>query len=101
MLVPVVEVWKVRVTVPQADVHVPVRVRFPRRLGAIMAVLVMLVMLVSVFVGHLVVLVLVGVMLRQMKPDAKGHERTGRSELDRHCFPQQHHGHQRPEEWSE
>jgi hypothetical protein len=70
VLVPVVEVWKVRVTMPQADVHVPLRVRLPRRLGAIMAVLVMLVMLVSVFVGQLVVLVLVGVMLRQLKPDA-------------------------------
>src|SRR6266511_4415398 len=101
MIMPVVEVWKVRVTMPQADVHMPVRVRLPRWLGAIMGVLVMLVMLVPVLVGHLMVLVLVCMALCQMKPDAEGHERTGRNELDRHRVPQQHDRDQGSEERSE
>ena len=101
MLMPVMDVGKVRVIMPQLGMHVPVRVRLPRWLAAIMAVLVMLVMHVPMLVGHLLVPMLVLVALRQMKPDAEGHEGTGRSDLDRHRFPQDEHGDQPPEEWSQ
>ena len=86
MLMPMMDVGKVRVTMPQSRVHVPVRVRLPGWLGAIMAVLVMLVMDVPMLVGHLLVAMRVLVALREMKPDAEGHEGTGRSDLDRHRF---------------
>jgi hypothetical protein len=66
-----------------------------------MAVLVMLVMHVPMLVGHLLVPMLVLVALRQMKPDAEGHEGTGRNDLDRHRFLQNEHGDQPPEEWSQ
>jgi len=98
---PVMDVGKVRVTMRQSRVHVPVRVRLPRRLGAIMAVLVVLIMRVPMLVGHLFVAMLVLVALRQMKPDAEGHEGAGRNDLDRHRFPQKEHGDQPPEEWSQ
>jgi len=101
MLMPMVDVGKVRVTVPQPSMHVPVRVRFPRRFGALMAVLVMLVMYVPMLVGHLSVAMLVVVALRQMKPDAEGHEEAGHSDLDRHRFLQNEHGHQASEKWSQ
>ena len=101
MLMPVMDVGKVRVTMPQLDVHVAVRVRFPRRLGAIMAVLVMLVVHVPMLVGHLLVPMLVLVALRQMKPDAERHEGTGCNDLDRHRIPQNEHGDQPPEKWSQ
>ena len=101
MLMPVMDVGKVRVTMPQLDVHVAVRVRLPQRLGAIMAVLVMLVVHVPMLVGHLLVPMLVLVALRQMKPDAERHEGTGRNDLDRHRFPQNEHGDHPPEEWSQ
>jgi hypothetical protein len=97
----VMDVRKVRVTMRQSGVHVPVRVRLSRRLGAIMAVLVMPVMHVPMLVGHLFVAMLVLVALRQMKPDAEGHEGTGRNDLDRHRFPQNEHGDQPSEEWSQ
>ena len=84
---PVMDVGKVRVTMPELGVHVPVRVRLPRWLGAIMAVLVVLVMHVPMLVGHLFVAMLVLVALRQVKPDAEGHEGTGSNDLDRHRFP--------------
>ena len=99
MLMPVMDVGKVRVTMPQLDVHVAVRVRLPQRLGAIMAVLVMLVVHVPMLVGHLLVPMLVLVALRQMKPDADGHEGTRCNDLNRHRFPQNKHGDQPPEEW--
>lgn len=101
MLMPVMDVGKVCVTMPQAGVHVPVRVRLPQWLGAIMAVLVVLVMHVPMLVGHLLVAMLVLVALRQMKPDAEGHEGAGCNDLDRHRFPQNEHGDQPPEEWSQ
>ena len=66
-----------------------------------MAVLVVLVMHVSMLVGDLFVAMLVLVALRQMKPDAEGHERTGGNDLDRHRLPQNEHGDQPPEEWSQ
>jgi hypothetical protein len=101
MLMPVMDVGKVRVAMPQLGVRVPVRVRLPRRLAAIVAVLVVLVMHVPMLVGHLLVPMLVLVALRQMKPDAEGHEGTGCNDLDRHRFPQNEHGDQPPEEWSQ
>jgi hypothetical protein len=101
MLMAVMDVGKVRVTMPQSGVHVPVRVRLPRWLGAIMAVLVMLVMHVPMLVGHLLVPMLVLVALRQMKPNAEGHEGTGRNDLDRHRVPQNEHCDQPPEERSQ
>ena len=101
MLMAVMDVGKVRVTVPQLGVDVPVRVRLPRWLAAVMAVLVVLIMHVSMLVGRLLVPMLVLVALRQMKPDAEGHEGTGRNDLDRHRFPQNEHGDQPPEEWSQ
>ena len=101
MLVPVMDVGKVRVTMPQLRVDVPMRVRLPRWLGAVMAVLVVLVMHVPMLVGHLLVPMLVLVALRQMKPDAESHEGTGCNDLDRHRFPQNEHGDQPPEEWSQ
>ncbi len=66
-----------------------------------MAVLVMLVMDVPVLVGHLLVAMLVLVALRQMKPDAEGHEGPGGSDLDRHRFPQNEYGDQAPEKRSQ
>lgn len=101
MLMPVMDVRKVRVTMPQAGVDVPVRVRLPRWLAATMAVLVMLIMHMPMFVGHLLVAMLVLVALRQMKPDAESHEGTGYNNLDRHRFPQNEHGDQSPEKWSQ
>ena len=101
MLMAVMDVGKVRVTMRQSRVDVPVRVRLPRRLAAIMAVLVMLVMHVPMLVGHLLVPMLVLVALRQMKPNAEGHEGTGRNDLDRHRLPQNEHGDQPPEKWSQ
>lgn len=100
MLMAVMGVGKVGVTMPQLHVHVPVRVRLPRWLAAIMAVPVMLVVHVPMLVGRLLVPMLVLVALRQMKPNAEGHEGTGRNDLDRHRFPQKQHGDQPPEEWS-
>ena len=101
MLMPVVDIGKVRVAMPQLGVHVSVRMRLPRRLGAIMAMLVMLVMHVPMLVGHLLVAMLVLVALRQMKPDAEGHEGTGGNDLDRHRFAQNEHGDQAPEKRSQ
>ena len=101
MLMAVMDVGKVRVTVLQLGVHVPVRVRLPRWLAAVMAVLVVLIMNVPMLVGHLLVPMLVLVALRQMKPNAEGHEGAGCNDLDRHSFPQQEHGDQPPEEWSQ
>lgn len=57
-----------------------------------MAVLVMLVMDVPMFVGHRLVTMLVLVALREMKPDAEGHEGPGRSDLDRHRFSENEYG---------
>jgi len=101
MLMPMMDVGKVHVTVPQFRVHVPVRVRLPGWLAGLMAMLVMLVMHVPMLVGHLLVAMLVLVALRQMKPDAEAHERTGCGDLDRHRFPQNKHGNQAPEKWSQ
>ena len=101
MLMAVMDIGKVRVAVPQPHMHVPVRVRLPRRLGAIMVVLVMLVMHVPMLVGRLLVPMLVLVALCQMKPDAESHEETGCNDLDRHRFPQNEHGDQPPEKWSQ
>ena len=101
MLMAVMDVGKVRVTMPQVRVHVPVRVRLPRWLDTIMAVLVVLVMHVPMLVGHLLVPMLMLVAFRQMKPDAERHEGTGCNDLDRHRFPQNEHGDQPPEEWSQ
>lgn len=100
MLVPVMDVGKMGVTMTQRSVHVPVRVRLPWRLAAIMAVLVVLIMHMSMLVGHLFVAMLVLVALRQMKPDSNGHEKSGDNELDRHRFSQNEHGDQPAEEWS-
>ena len=73
MLMPVMDVRKVRVTMPQLRVDVPVRVGLPRWLGAVMAVLVMLVMHVPMLVGHLLVPMLVLVALRRViNPAATG-----------------------------
>ena len=66
MFMPVMDVGKVRVTMSHQRVHVPVRVRLPQWLGAVMAVLVVLVMLVPMLVGHLLVPMLVLVAFRQM-----------------------------------
>ena len=66
MLMPVMDVGKVRVTMPQFRVHMPVRVRLPCRFGAIVAVLVMLVMNVPMFVDNLLVTMLVLVALSEM-----------------------------------
>ena len=101
MLMPMMDVGKVRVTMPQSRVHVPVRVRLPGWLGAIMAVLVMLVMDVPMLVGHLLVAMRVLVALRQVKPDSDRHEKSGGHELDRHRFAQNEYGDQPAEEWSE
>ena len=101
MFMPVMDVGKVCVTMRQSRVDVPVRVRLPQWLGAVMAVLVVLVMHVPMLVGRFLVPMLVLVALRQMKPNAEGHERTGRNDLDRHRFPQKQHGDQPPEEWSQ
>ena len=101
MLMAVMDVGKVRVTMRQSRMDVPVRVRLPRWLAAIMAVLVMLVMRVPMLVGHLLVAMLVLVALRQMKPDTESHEGTGRNDLDCHRFPQREHRDQPSEEWSQ
>ena len=101
MFVSVMDVGKVRVAMPQLGVHVPVRVGLPRWLGANMVVLVVLVMHVPMLVGNLLVPMFVLVALRQMKPDAEGHEGTGCNDPDRHRFPQNEHGDQPPEEGSQ
>src|SRR5258708_22130731 len=97
MLMPVMDVGKVRVTMPQFCVHMPVRVRFPSRFGAIVAVLVMLVMNVPMFVGHLLVTMLVLVAFCEMKPDAEGHEGPGHSDLDSHRLSENKYGDHAPE----
>ena len=74
MLVSVMDVGKVRMPMPQSNVHVPVGVGLHRELGTVMAMLVMLVMHVPVLVGHLAMRMLVLVAFGQMKPDAEGHE---------------------------
>ena len=101
MLMAVMDVGKVRVTMAKQGVHVPVRVRFARWLCTIMAMLVVLVMHVPMLVGNLLVPMLVLVALRQMKPNAEGHERTGRNDLDRHRFPQKQHRDKPSEKWSQ
>jgi hypothetical protein len=101
MLVPVMGVGKVSVTMNQRSMYVPVGVRLPWRLAAIVAVLVVLVMHMPMLVGHLFVAMLVLVALRQVKPDSDTHEKPGGHELDRHRFPQNEYGDQPAEEWSE
>lgn len=101
MLMAMMDVGKVGVTMRLLNVQMPVRVRFPRGLGAIMAVLVVLVMHMPMFVGHVLVAMLMLVTLRQMKPDAEGHEGTGGNDLDRHRFPQDEYGDDAPEKWSQ
>jgi len=97
MLVPVMDVGKVCVTMNQRSMYVPVGMRLPWRLAAIVAVLVVLVMHMAMLVGHLFVAMLVLVALRQVKPDSDRHGH----ELDRHRFPQNEYGDQPAEEWSE
>ena len=64
MLMPVMDVGKVRVTMRQSRVHVPVRVRLPQWFGAIMVVLVVSVMHVPVLVRYSLVAMLVLMALR-------------------------------------
>lgn len=101
MLVPVMDVGEMGVAMTQRGVHVPVRMRLPWRLATIMAVLVVLIMHMSMLVGHFFVAMFVFVALRQMKPDSNRHEQSGDSELDRHRFPQNEHGDQPAEERSQ
>ena len=101
MLVPVMDVGKVCVTMNQRSMYVPVGMRLPWRLAAIVAVLVVLVMHMAMLVGHLFVAMLVLVALRQVKPDPDAHEKPRGHELDRHRFPQNEYGDQPAEEWSE
>jgi hypothetical protein len=61
--------------------------------------LVVLVMHMPMFVGQLLVAMVVFVALRQVKPDAEGHEQTGANELDRHRLPQNEYSDQPAEEW--
>ena len=101
MLVPVMDVGEMGVTMTHRSVHVPVRMRLPWRLAAIMAVLVVSIMHMPMLVGHLFVAMFVLVALRQMEPDSNGHEQSGDSKLDRHRFPQNEYGDQPAEEWSQ
>jgi hypothetical protein len=101
MPVAVVDVWKMGVTMAQRGVHVPVRMRLPWGLAAIVAVLMVLIMHMPMLVGHLFVAMFVLVALREMKPDSDGHETSGGNELDRHGLPQNEYGDQPAEERSQ
>lgn len=80
-----VAIWRMRVSVPQWRVHVPMAMRLCGIDRSIMRPIVRMAMMVvvgmAVFVRDFGVLVKVLVALAEMQPDAEGHQGTGRDEL--------------------
>ena len=71
MSVPMMEVRVVRMPVDQADVPMPMSMRFAGRVAGAMRVLMMLVVTIPVFMLHRLVNVLVS--FRQMQPQPEPH----------------------------
>ena len=70
----VVKVGIVRMAMPQGRVPMPVAVGLARWVAGIVRMLVMFVVPVQVFMRQRLMEMLVLVVLRQMKPDAHGHQ---------------------------
>ena len=66
-----------------------VRMRFTRRIGGCMSMLMVLVMPVQMFVDEWFVLVQMGVVFGKMQPDAEDHQPTGNPEKQGHVLVQQ------------
>ena len=93
-----VDVGIVWVAVPQGQVNVPVRVRFTRRLRAVVGMLMVFVVDVTVLVRQLLVLMFVHVALRQMEVDSHRHQDTCRQQSSGDGFPENDNGERPPEE---
>jgi hypothetical protein len=74
VIVLVVDVWIMRVRVAHRLVVMNVAMRLAGRIVRSVLMLVMLIVDVSVFVGHCLVIVFVIVPLRQVQPDADAHQ---------------------------
>ena len=98
MRVAVVDVGVVRVAVDERRVAVAVDVRLARRVERRMGVPVMLVMHVGVLVNQLLVAVLVLVMLGEMEPEPRRHQRAGDDEARRDRVAEQQDREQRADE---
>ena len=77
MPMPMMEVRAVRMPVHQADVVMPMSVRFIGWITGAMRMLMMLVVTVPVFMLHRFVNVFVLVPLSQMQPEAEAHQTVG------------------------
>ena len=81
MSVPMMEVRVVRMPVREADVPMPMGVRFDGRIAGAMRVLMVLVVTMPVFMLHRLVNVLVLVPLGQMQPEAETHQSASNEQL--------------------
>ena len=83
MTMPMMQIGIVRVPVCDADMPMPMGVRFARRIGRRVIVLMVLVMTMPMLVFHGFVQMLVLVPLGQMEPQPKAHQRPGDHKLCR------------------
>ena len=95
MRVSVVAVRRMRVSVPQRRVHMPMAVRLCGIDESLMWMVMVVVVCMTVFVAEFGVLVKVLVVFAEMQPDSEGHQGAGRDQLQGDGFAEQgdrHHG---------
>ena len=81
MRVSMVAVRRVRMSMPDRRVHVPMAMRLAPVDGTFVGMVVMLVVIMAVFVGKFGVLVNMIVVFAEMQPDPEGHQGAGRDQL--------------------
>jgi hypothetical protein len=99
MAVTMVQVGVVRVLVSQRFMSVPMRMRL--RVGTVTTMLVVFVMCVHVLMLERFMGMLVFVPLRQVHPQADGHQRACSDELWRHDLPEKNYCQKRSDERSQ
>ena len=77
MQVSMVAVRRMRVSVPERRVHMPMAMCLTRLDRSVMRMVVMVVVCMAMFVGEFGVLVNMLVTFTEMQPDAEGHQRAG------------------------